>query len=418
MEELLWKIVLTTLTVGFLAFILYRNQKNSVKDSRRDSVEEKIHEAPLYTELRRALNMLESDNIKIFDEEIENTNSVYCKKLLHQYIAKIKSYSFLERNPFDKLQVDIKSTNGQILQSWEFDYYPTACTRYFYDKSGFLRLSSYYHNEKMERITLYEILPNKNRRKLTFDYYSDIKKFGLSCVEEESCEKQKLFSYEYYDGGGILNIRKYNNDNSFMELYEGLDPRIVCHPPELTKYDSLGRKIYIKSYNDTYPQKLSNDQLKSETNYFYDERGNEIERRTHSYETGKTDRYLKEFDEHNNLIHEISARGSETFYKYDSNNNLIYKKDVNARKPQNAIREEYLSYDEKNRLVLRKEKDSITRYHYKKDGSVIIKYEDKYGITKKYKKISRSFHEEINQTFKTKDNKGEIAIKLSLNEFG
>jgi len=419
---IMWSII----TVIIIIFVIVRELKKSrsqrennssfsdvEKSDPKDSKEEKKYpKAPLYEELLQAENMELSGNIIIFDKEIKNTNSNYCKQLLNRYISEIESNNFLQRNPFDKLQVEIKNNNDQILQTLEFYGTPTARTRYFYDNSGILRLTYHSSQGETREITLYETLSNQNYRKLSLYRDSDEKNFRVYSVEEENQEKQKIFSYEYYDAGGgdyRLYQRKYNLDNSFIELTEGFDRWLYCYR-DLTQYDSLGRKINVKSY-ENYTEKLSDDKLVSETDYFYDERGNEIEERTYFYETEKTEKHLKEFDEHNNLIHEILKDGAERIYKYDSNNNLTYEK--------NCFQETYYSYDKENRCVLRKTtKNGITRYHYNKDGTISIEYEDNDGnVTTEHRKSSRSFSGELNHTFKINDNKGEVAIKLYLKEF-
>ena len=130
----------------------------------------------------------------------------------------------------------------------------------------------------------------------------------------------------------------------------------------------------------------------SETDYFYDERGNEIEERTYFYETEKTEKHLKEFDEHNNLIHEILEDGEERIYKYDSNNNRIYIKDT---------------------------KYGTTRYQYNTDGTLTIEHEDNDGnVTTEHRESPQSFSGKLNHTFILGNNKGEVAINLSLKEFG
>lgn len=380
-------------------------EKSEPKDSKE---EKKYPKAPLYEELLQAENMELSGNIIIFDEEIKNTNSNYCKQLLNRYISEIESNNFLQRYPFDKLQVEIKNNNGQILQTLEFYGTPTARTRYFYDNSGILRLTYHSSQGETREITLYETLSNQNYRKLSLYRDSYENNFRVYSVEEENQDKQKIFSYEYYDAGGgdyRLYQRKYNLDNSFIELTEGL----YCYR-DLTQYDSLGRKINVKSY-ENYTEKLSDDKLVSETDYFYDERGNEIEERTYFYETEKTEKHLKEFDEHNNLIHEILKDGAERIYKYDSNNNLTYEK--------NCFQETYYSYDKENRCVLRKTtKNGITRYHYNKDGTISIEYEDNDGNVTEHRKSPQSFSGKLNHTFTLANNKGEVAINLSLKEFG
>lgn len=371
---------------------------------------------PLNLELQLAEDIIESDNIKIFEEEVENTNSEYCKQLLRKYISEIKSYNFDDRNPFNKLQVDIKNNNNQLLQSLEFDSIPTAGTRYFYDNSGFLRLSYHYYGEKINEIReliLYETLANQNNRKLTFYYDRCEEKFRLGGVEEETLEKKKLFSYEYYDDSGDyrLTIRKYNDDNSFIELNEGFDRWYYCYR-DLIKFDSSGRKINKKSYTN-YTQKLSDDKLKSETEYFYDKRGNEIEEKTHNYETNKTEKYIREFDNQNNLIHEILNDGFENFYKYDSNNNLIYKKD--------RFHELHYTYDKNNRLIIKKKNEegkiSKTRYIHKEDGTVLLEFVDNEKCTKQ-RTMSEHLSEVFTHTFKTCDKKMEVNLKLTLNEIG
>lgn len=388
-------------------------EKSDPKDSKDSKEEKKYPKAPLYEELLQAENMELSGNIIIFDKEIKNTNSNYCKQLLNRYISEIESNNFLQRNPFDKLQVEIKNNNDQILQKLEFYGTPTARTRYFYDNSGILRLTYHSSQGETREITLYETLSNQNYRKLSLYRDSDEKNFRVYSVEEENQEKQKIFSYEYYDAGGgdyRLYQRKYNLDNSSIELDELSYDRGMYGHRDLTKYDALGRKINMKSYAN-YTEKLSDDKLVSETNYFYDERGNEIEERTYFYETEKMEKHLKEFDEHNNLIHEILKDGAERIYKYDSNNNLTYEK--------NCFQETYYSYDKENRCVLRKTtKNGITRYHYNKDGTISIEYEDNDGNVTEHLERPESFSGELNHTFTLDNNKGEVAINLSLKEFG
>ena len=168
-------------------------EKSDPKDSKDSKEEKKYPKAPLYEELLQAENMELSGNIIIFDEEIKNTNSIYCKQLLLRYIHEIESNNFFQINPFDKLQVEIKNNNDQILQTLEFYGTPTARTRYFYDNSGILRLTYHCLKGETDKITLYETLSNQNYRKLSLYRDSNKKNFRVYSVEEENQEKQKIF---------------------------------------------------------------------------------------------------------------------------------------------------------------------------------------------------------------------------------
>lgn len=141
----------------------------------------------------------------------------------------------------------------------------------------------------------------------------------------------------------------YNKDGKVIEYEEDLD---MQNNGGFFEYDDKGNVIKESTYSAGGHQSISNDYSYT---YKYDSNGNitykkRIERRDYdsgfdpeSHHTSTNETWF-EYDSNNNLLHEKSKNNngdtSEKWYEYDSNNNLIHKKS----KSNDYIEEKWYMY--------------------------------------------------------------------------
>ena len=153
----------------------------------------------------------------------------------------------------------------------------------------------------------------------------------------------------------------YNKDGKVIEYEEDLD---MQNNGGFFEYDDKGNVIKESTYSAGGHQSISNDYSYT---YKYDSNGNitykkRIERRDYdsgfdpeSHHTSTNETWF-EYDSNNNLLHEKSKNNnsdtSEKWYEYDSNNNLLHEKYKN----NDYIEEEWYEYDSNNNLIHEKSK--------------------------------------------------------------
>lgn len=155
----------------------------------------------------------------------------------------------------------------------------------------------------------------------------------------------------------------YNKDGKVIEYKEDLD---MQKNGGFFEYDDKGNVIKKSTYSAGGHQSISDDYSYT---YKYDSNGNITYKksiRRNDYDSGfdpeshgtSTDETWFEYDSNNNLIHEKykdSSNNYEKWYEYDSNNNLIHEKYKNN---DGTTFEEWYEYDSNNNLIHKKSKSS------------------------------------------------------------
>lgn len=154
----------------------------------------------------------------------------------------------------------------------------------------------------------------------------------------------------------------YNKDGKVIEYEEDLD---MQNNGGFFEYDDKGNVIKESTYSAGGHQSISDDYSYT---YKYDSNGNITYKksiRRNDYDSGfdpeshgtSTNETWFEYDSNNNLLHEKSKDSSnnyEKWYEYDSNNNLIHEKS----KENYNTSEEWYEYDSNNNLIHKKSKNN------------------------------------------------------------
>lgn len=171
-------------------------------------------------------------------------------------------------------------------------------------------------------------------------------------------ENGKVKEINFYDEKDFL-VKKWNatwnNKNDLLSFQYDLEGNIA----ERKVADNYKETLYCyDEHNRLIKTTVTNSDEYS--NYFYDDDGRLIQKEDN------TGIYKYEYNDKNQIIHEITPVHSEFYYEYDDKGREIYSKEIDDR---NNLYEWFTRYDdEKNTREFRKAK--------KHDGNVVFDFTD------------------------------------------
>lgn len=170
----------------------------------------------------------------------------------------------------------------------------------------------------------------------------------------------ELCSEKKYNENGLLitdgrNYYEYDDKNNIVYYYEGYS---LDYIKEWHKYDSNGREIYFKCYKEALMFGVYEDR---EEWYEYDENNNRIYEKHRSYEYYKE--YWNEYDSNCKITKRKCSDNTSEIFIYDLKGNLIHKKDFDGT-------DFYYEYDEENNMIISYYNGKSETYKYK-SGKVV-----------------------------------------------
>lgn len=238
------------------------------------------------------------------------------------------------------------------------------------DDSGTKVISSIEQYDERKNIILKLEKPSYSETTYVTEYTYDDE--GRLITERD---KYKTVNYSYtkrsdgttkysYEGGEGHGYEIYNKDGKVIE-YEKFDGLVT--EGGAFEYDDKGNVIeasnasagghYIDSSKTSYTYKYdSNGNVTYKKGIGRSDYDSGFDPESHGTYTNET---WFEYDSNNNLLHEkykySNGNTSEKWYEYDSNNNLIHKKSKNN---DGDTSEEWYEYDSNNNLIHKKSKSN------------------------------------------------------------